>query len=345
MNNSIIVANIEREIMTNELSVISDRVASYYAQVVGLGKSVTAQKMKVEPAGPESKHKFKVTRPNGQVEYTDTPPKDKGVSEKPVRKIKVDKKEPVRKIKVDKKKVREKVKEVTDKAKKREDEGVAEKIKEKGKAVGKGLGAIGAKIKESIKNAPAEVKKLVEDPEARKEASQKVVAGIRKTPKVIAKAIYESAKGELKSMKKAGQAVGKLTTGKKLDKEDKKALYATGVYVAGTVIGAMSGGAVVGAVALAHSFKLHVAIKAVHHMADEGFLHFEAMESAHQVFEVLEHISHVASVRQAKDEFSAEELEQMAISGMLVAVTKVLSDGISQDEMEQILNGEVGTLD
>jgi len=189
------------------------------------------------------------------------------------------------------------------------------------------------KIKDSISGASKSVKRLTEDEGYRNEKLKSVANGIKGSPKKVGKTLLDSAKAELKEIKHAGHAVGKLAKGKKLDKEDKHALYAAGVYVAGTALAAVTGGALGGALALGHSFKLHVAIKALHKMADEGFLGFEAYETVHHA---LDAISHIASDRTAQDE---EEEQRVLINWLLASVTRVLEEGISKEEMDKILDG------
>ena len=205
-------------------------------------------------------------------------------------------------------------------------------LKEKAIGFGKSIADLGNKIKEGLQNAPDNIKKFTEDEAYRNEQLKKAGNAVKKAPGVIGKAIWESGKKEVKEIAHAGKAVGKLATGQKLDKEDKHALYATSVYVAGTIIGAATGGVGGAALALGHSFKLHVGIKAVHAMADEGFLGFEAFESVHHALDAISHL--------AAEELSEEERnQQVAVFWAIAAVTKVLEQGIGEEEMQQILDG------
>ena len=192
---------------------------------------------------------------------------------------------------------------------------------------------LGSKIKESVENAPAEVKKLTTDENYRNEKLTAIADGIKAAPGKIGKSIAESAKAEVKEIKHGGKAIGKLVKGEKLNKEDKHAIYAVGVYAAGTALAAATGGGAAGAaIALAHSFKLHVAIKAVHTMADEGFLGFEAF---HTISHALDAISHVA----AEDGGDEERNQEVLVNWITAAVVRVLEEGIPQDEMDDIMNG------
>jgi hypothetical protein len=204
-----------------------------------------------------------------------------------------------------------------------------EKTKEKVQDFSSKIKDFAVKIKDSIKNAPEEVKKMAEDEEYRNEKLKEVADGIKKSPKVVKDAILESAKKEMKEIKHAIWAVKKLAKGEKLDKEDKHALYAGAVYVGLTALGAASGGALGAAGAFAHSFKLHVGIKALHEMADEGFLGYEAY---HVLDKALEALSKTAAD-------GDKEAEEALINWILAAVVKVLEDGISQEDMDKILEG------
>jgi hypothetical protein len=76
-----------------------------------------------------------------------------------------------------------------------------------------------------------------------------------------------------------------------------------------------------------------VAIKAVHKMADEGFIGYEAYESVHHA---LDAISHIASDRTAQ---SDDEEQRVLINWILASVVGSLDEGIPQEEMDKILDG------
>lgn len=200
-------------------------------------------------------------------------------------------------------------------------------------------------IVDSIQKAPKEVQRLVSDPEARKTALTNVADAVKKAPKEIAKRIYDAAKKEAHEIKHAGHAVGKIVKGEKLDKKDKKAIYAVGVYVAGATLAAAGGGALLAAGAIGKSFAAHVAIKAVHGLLDDGFTHFEAAESvAHGIEHVMHVMEHVASDEHARLLKAAEDGDEEVLQAALVAqitayVAKVLRDGVPDEDMEGILNG------
>ena len=200
-------------------------------------------------------------------------------------------------------------------------------------------------IVDSVQQAPKEVQRLVSDPEARKTALSNAAEAVKKAPKEMVKRIYDAAKKEAHEIKHAGHAVGKIIKGEKLDKSDKKAIYSVGVYVAGAALAATGGGALIAAGAIGKSFVAHVAIKAVHGLLDDGFLHFEAAESvAHGIGHVMHVMEHVASDERARLIRAAEEGDEEVLQAALVAqitayVAKVLKDGVPDEDMESIMKG------
>lgn len=201
-------------------------------------------------------------------------------------------------------------------------------------------------IVESVQKAPKEVQRLISDPEARKAALSNAAAAVKKAPKEIAKRIYDAAKKEAHEIKHAGHAVGKILKGEKLDKSDKKAIYSVGVYVAGATLAATGGGALLAAGAVGKSFVAHVAIKAIHGLLDDGFLHFEAAESvAHGIGHVMHVMEHVASegerarLIRAAEEGDEEVLQAALVAQITAYVAKVMKDGVPDEDMEGIMKG------
>lgn len=129
-----------------------------------------------------------------------------------------------------------------------------------------------------IKKAPEATQKMLFDTETRKEAMGKISEGVKKAPGKLASKLYESAKGEFEDFGHAMKASTKLL--KKppgpFTKEDKAAFYSAGSYVTGAVLAAIPpGGAIAALGAVAHSFQMHVGIKAASTLLDKGFLHYE----------------------------------------------------------------------
>jgi hypothetical protein len=194
-------------------------------------------------------------------------------------------------------------------------------------------------IIKAIKGAPEKVQAFFADPEARKKATTQASEAIAKAPGKIANRIYESAKAELKEIKHAGHAVKKLfkKPPEKWDKEDKKAVYAASVYVAGAAMAAAGGGPLMAAGALGKAFASHVGMKAISHIVDHGFLHFEAGETVlHALHPIMHVMEHLAADESAKD----EDHEKNLIQYLTVAVGKIMEDGLSDEDMQKVLQGE-----
>ena len=189
-------------------------------------------------------------------------------------------------------------------------------------------------IVEALKKAPAQVQEIMVDPEKRKAALSSIAQGIKKSPKAIAKTIIKSATSELKELRHAAGTTKKflkIPPGP-FSKEDKKALYSSGAYIAGAALAAIPpGGLVLAAGALGHSFALHVGIKAVHAVLDQGFLHFEWAES-------LFHATHFLASRKAQDEPDDKTVEAFT-EAMTRVVADILEKGLSDSEMQEILKG------
>ena len=194
-----------------------------------------------------------------------------------------------------------------------------------------------ANIVEAIKKAPEQVQKFVADPAARKVVLSKIGDHLKDSPKTIAKKVLESAKAELGDIKHATKASAKLF--KKppgpFSKEDKAAFYSASSYLVGAALSAMPpvGSAMMAAGAIGSSFAKHVAIKAVHEVLDKGFLHYEWAETAAHI------LHHVASVTAAEDEGTDEDAQMQAFSEAMLRVIGDKLKGISDEDMQKILQG------
>jgi hypothetical protein len=215
------------------------------------------------------------------------------------------------------------------------DEGGADKPKQESKSRSREVALkmlsqvkdVSSNVTSAIKKAPAEVHTFVADKTSRSEALKQVSSSIREAPKKIADSIWAGAKKEVHELKHAGKAIAKILgkPRKDWDSEDKKAVYSASLYVAGTVLAATGGGAVVAAGAFGKSFVAHVAAKALHHVIDKGFTHFEAGE-------VLTHAVHLLHLAAEDDAH-----QRLLTDYLTVAVGAVLDKGLSDSEMEAIL--------
>lgn len=189
------------------------------------------------------------------------------------------------------------------------------------------LKGVGDAMKASLSKAPAKVKAFVSDPAVRKEAVSSMAADIKKSPAKVASAVFKSAKQELHEIQHAGKAIKKVLSKppQTWTKEDYKAVYAASVYAASATVAAIGGGPLVAAGALGKGFAIHVGTKAMHRVLDHGFTHFELGEAA------LHALHHVL----AADEDEKDQEHLMA--QLTMAVGKVLEEGISDKDMEEIL--------
>jgi hypothetical protein len=198
-----------------------------------------------------------------------------------------------------------------------------------------------ADMVKALQAAPAKMQEFVSDPEARKRATTNVANAIKKSPEKLAKHIWEQAKSELKEIKHAGTAVKKLFKKpvEKWNKEDRAAVYSVAVYAAGAALAASGGGPLMAVAGVGKSFAMHVGMKAISHVVDHGFLHFEAGETAlhamHPITEVLKHL-----VMASDTEVSDEEYQETLVQYLTVAVGEVMAKGISDEDMQAILRGE-----
>jgi hypothetical protein len=159
---------------------------------------------------------------------------------------------------------------------------------------------------------------------------------IKDSVKTLGKRIHHAVQAEVKEAWTGVKAFGQILTpgSPPLDKKQKKALYGLGAYVAGATITAIGGGALLAGAAVAKSFSLHVGIKAVSHLADSFFVHYEwGVEGSHIVHGITHALSHVAS---EKDDKAGQAL----IEAMILAVSKVLDTGMSEKDVERMLSGE-----
>jgi len=183
-----------------------------------------------------------------------------------------------------------------------------------------------------IKKAPEDTQKMLFDDKARKEAMGKISGGIKKSPEKLAKKILEAAKGEFEEFGHAMKASKKLL--KKppgpFSKEDKKAFYSAGAYVTSAVLAAIPpGGAIAALGAVAHSFQMHVGIKAASKVLDHGFLHYEWAET----------ILHVAKMGAEGGDKNKTKIEEAFFRALAEEVSNQLEE-LDDDAITEIMKGE-----
>lgn len=153
-----------------------------------------------------------------------------------------------------------------------------DKLKGAAQSVAAGVKSAATGAVQKLKNAPAETKRLVTDPEYRKESGKAAAAKIKKTAAKIALHIVD----EVEEVAKAGGVLTKAARGKKLTDEDKHVLKAGAKAIASTVLGTVAVGGIahLTANALATHFALETAAKSIGKAALYAELAAEAEEQA-----------------------------------------------------------------
>jgi len=188
----------------------------------------------------------------------------------------------------------------------------------------------------SLKSAGTATKTFFANRAYRRKKMGELGKSIGDGAKALGKRITHAIKAEVHEVWDGVKALGQvLTPGTKpLDKHQKKALYSLGAYVAGAAITAAGGGAAMAAGAVTKSFSLHVGIKAISHLADSFFVHYEwGVEASH----VVHAVSHIASDRRTAGD---AERDEALVEAIVIAVSKVLEDGMTDDDVKSLLSGK-----
>lgn len=244
-----------------------------------------------------------------------------------------------------------------------------------------GIKGASKKMVSSLKALPENTQRFVADPEYRAEQSKAAGKSIQEGSKKIAASAWEGLKAESKAtFIETPKIIATLAKEKrKPTKDEIKTLYGSAVYVAGIGLAAApvtagmftAAGAAAGATAFAHSFSLHVGVKALSYMfsepkalADDGFLGYEAVESVAGVgsnaglssmknlaenlpssgalydfspFQLLKDIGSLVVASEAnEDEVEAKSF----MKTLTAAVGKVVEEGFSEEEMQKIVQGD-----
>lgn len=155
---------------------------------------------------------------------------------------------------------------------------------------------------------------------------------IKDGAKALGRRILQAVKGEVKDVWTGVKALAQVMTpnSSALTKEQKKGLYSLGSYVVGASVTAAGGGALMASGAVAKSFALHVGIKSVSQAADALANHVETAQAGGNF------LLHIAA---SKDELSDKQLGGI-VEAMVLAVAKVLDEGMSDDDVARMLSGE-----
>lgn len=204
------------------------------------------------------------------------------------------------------------------------------------------LKSISAKAKSFLSNAPAEIKKFVQDDAHRRG----VLTSMSKKLEDLPAKVYENAKHAIKheihEFKTAGEGIKAVLKGEKMTPEQKKAVKVVAFDVALTVATvAVTGGLGAGlkgvAVKSAQSFTTALAKKIALNTVTHGLGNLATVEElghfGHGVAEVLERVIHAA------------EKDQDERDMMVAYITKIVGDeikGLDADSMAEALEGASG---
>ena len=199
-----------------------------------------------------------------------------------------------------------------------------------------------------LKSSGTATKTFFSNRKYRREKMRDLGKSIKDGAKAIGARIAHAAKSEVHEVMHGAKALKQVLTpgSKPLDKKQKKAMYALGAYAAGAAVTAAGGGALMAAGALGKSFATHVGIKAISHLADSFFVHYEwGLEASHAAHGA----SHVGKAAwEVMSRFAAEKdggkdddagYTDM-FSAVVVAVSKALEDGMDDDAVKAMLEGE-----
>jgi hypothetical protein len=194
-------------------------------------------------------------------------------------------------------------------------------------------------IVDNLKKASESTRTFFSNRQYRRKKMGELGKSIKNGAKAIGHRIMHAAKAEVHEIGVGVKALKQVLTpgAKHLDKKQKKALYGLGAYVAGASMTLAGAGALMATAAVGKSFALHVGIKAVSHLADSFFTHFEwGVEGSHILHGVGHVMSHLASSRTSAD---SDADQQAIMEALVLSVSTVLSDGMSDEDVDRMLSG------
>lgn len=163
----------------------------------------------------------------------------------------------------------------------------------------------------------------------RKKARQEMLRKLR-DPKVAAKRIWSATKHTIEDFPKAVKAIGRLSTGQKLQKGDLDALASVGVTVATTALVGATGGAAAGAGIFVKKLAIHAAAQAVSQHAARSYTGIAGGELAEKVATYGPLLFKAQGM--SEDE---QAVGQKYIEELLMELRKVLSD-MSDADLEAL---------
>lgn len=172
------------------------------------------------------------------------------------------------------------------------------------------LKSLSGKARSLFDKSSESVKKFIVDPAVRAKAIEAAKAEIMKAPGNYVKRLVKVAQHEIHEFKEAGQALGQVVKGKKLDDKQKKTVRKVAVHlgIAITAAALTSTGLMAGVVALGKGLSQKIAIKAAIEALDKVHTLNELTHIGHGLSHILEHAHTVlASEEQASKETLAPE--------------------------------------
>ena len=235
----------------------------------------------------------------------------------------------------------------------------ARTVREKLDRVIQSVSGVSAAVVKALRAAPEKVQQFVTDEKYRSEVTSAIAKAAKAAPGKLKKQILASGKSELKAIfSDTPRILASLALERRRPtKAEAKTLYGVSVYVAGTIL-AMQGDAgaagavLMGAKAFGHSLGLHVGIKAMNRVADEGFLGYEAVESGATGAGIanalpvntsdlpgLNHIWDAVTSLVAAEKKPAPTLDKM-VERLIAVVTEEFERGLTDGDIIEILKGD-----
>jgi hypothetical protein len=217
-------------------------------------------------------------------------------------------------------------KEVVEKVKKN----VKEKVKKETEDIKEKTQKFTDEISKQIDELPKKSQEFIKNPEKRNETLKKMGKSILNAKKSFGKKIVKHFVHEVKEAK---SGLGKIMKGQKPTKDETKAIATFAIEVGAAVALASTGaGAVAGAGYLGKSIVKHAVLSAVNPWLGNMYIMDKAVDLA---------------MKFAKEdkEYSDEELTAILTKSVMDAVGKKFEEGISDEEVQQALNGDFPKLD
>jgi hypothetical protein len=186
-------------------------------------------------------------------------------------------------------------------------------------------------VAQEVADADEDQRALVEDTTRRNNWLDRLADGVKARSKELTHRVVDAAKEALDEFKTAGKAVGKVVRGEKLEKDDKKALFAVGLQAAQAGLAVATGaGAVALAGSVAGNILKGVAVKAV--LGAMG----DRLNLLGDVGEVVQGVSQLLKTGSDEEPTDDEVLEAWA-QLLVASLHRELRQGLSEKEVVRAL--------